>query len=85
MNSEVKFEVRPKTVFSFAIIIIGVILILHAVYIASLGIEDISILIETEDITEFEAFTETLGWFFGLLIEILGGFFLGIIGTRIKK
>lgn len=82
MSVELKLD--PRTVFAFVLIFIGVIVILHGVYRALVDVDQFSSLIGTE-ITQVEAYVQTLTWFFGLLIEILGGFFLALIGTRIIK
>lgn len=82
--SEIKLKVEARTVLGLVIVFVGVILILDGSVQAISGVGDITSLIGSE-ITENRAFLEVLGWFFGLWIEIVGGFFLGIIGTRIIK
>jgi hypothetical protein len=79
-----ELKLEPRHIFASILIIIGVIPILHSIFQAVIGIGAIMDLIGTE-ITELQAFIETLGWFFALLIEALGGFFLSFLGVKIAK
>lgn len=72
--SEIKFKLEPITIFGAIITIVGVIVILHTVYLS---------LVNAEEFLDVQI--ERIGWFLLYLIELLGGFFLGIIGTRIIK
>lgn len=82
--SEIKVELSPKTIFGGIVVAIGVIVIAYGVIVALTGVEKITELVGSE-ISYDEGFLRILGWFFALLIEMLGGFFLGIIGTRVMK
>ena len=79
-----ELKIEPRHIFGSILIIIGVMVILHSVFVAVIGIEGILNLIGTE-LTETEAMIEVFGWFFGLLIEALGGFFVAFIGTKVIK
>jgi len=82
--NDVELKIEARTVFSFIFILIGIVVIFVAIFQAFLGIEHISELMRIE-LTDTEALIEVFGWFFSLLIEILGGFFLASIGVKVFK
>jgi len=82
--NDVELKIEARTVFSFIFILMGIIVIFVAIFQAFLGIEHISELMGIE-LTDTEALIEVFGWFFSLLIEILGGYFLASIGLKIFK
>ena len=82
--SEFELKVEGRTVFGFVFILLGVVVILFALFQASLGVDPILNLMGTE-LTDTQAFVEIFGWFFMLLIEVLGGYFLASIGVKVYK
>lgn len=71
-----EFKLDFRTLFAFILMVIGVIVILHGIYRA---------LVDLEDISNVKTYVETFTWFVSLAIEIVGGFFLALIGTRVLK
>jgi len=95
---EIEVKLTPKALFGHVLVIIGVIIILYAVFQASITFTTIMKFIdklmpsptitvwrEQFQATEMPGFIETLGWFFMLIIELLGGFFIASIGIRVAK
>ena len=82
--NEFELKIEGRTVFGFIFILLGVVVILIAVFQAFLGVDPILSLIGTE-LTDTQAFVEIFGWFFMLLIEVLGGYFLASIGVKVYK
>lgn len=82
--SEIEFKIEPKIVFGLIFVLLGIVVVFISVVGAFLGYEHISSLMGSE-LTETEAFVEIFGWFFALLIEALGGYFIASIGMKIIK
>jgi len=90
-----EITVTPKRFFGYTLIVIGLILILHAVFqaIVTFGtiMEFIRALMPNPTLAQwmeqYEAygmpgFVETIGWALMLFIEMIGGSFIANIGTK---
>jgi len=82
--NEFELKIEARTVFGFIFILLGVVVILFALFQAFLGVGHITDVIGSE-ILEYEAMVEVFGWFFMLLIEVLAGYFLASIGVKVYK
>lgn len=82
--SEIELKVELKQIFGIILLFFGIVVIMVAVFGAFSGSEHILILMGTE-LTETEAFVKVFAWFFALLIEALGGYFIASIGMKIIK
>ena len=82
--NEFELKIEARTVFGFIFILMGVVVILFALFQAFLGVGHITDVIGSE-ILEYEAMVEVFGWFFMLLIEVLAGYFLASIGVKVYK
>ena len=74
-------KTRLEPILAFTLIAIGIVVILHAIFCAYCYTGGLSFSVETE----FEALGHNSMWFFSLLTELVGGFFLASIGTKIIK
>jgi hypothetical protein len=90
-----EITLKPKQVFGYALVAVGVILIMLAVIQAAMTIgpimefidelspnPTIGQYIEALDGTVMPGFVEMTGWFLMLLIELLGGYFIANIGQK---
>lgn len=72
---------RLEPILAFVLIAIGIAIILHAIFRAYLYTGGLSFTVENE----FEALGHDSLWFFSLLTELVGGFFLASLGIKIIK
>jgi hypothetical protein len=79
-----ELKVEPRHIFGAILLIIGVVVILISVFQAFFGSENILSLMGTV-YNETEAFVKVFAWFFSLLIECIGGYFIASIGMKIIK
>jgi hypothetical protein len=79
-----ELKVEPKHIFGAILVTIGIVVILISVFQAFFGSENILSLMGTE-LNETEAFVKVFAWFFSLLIECVGGYFVASIGMKIIK
>ena len=82
--NEFELKIEARTVFGFIFILMGVVVVLIALFQAFLGVGHITGLIRKE-LLEYEAMVKVFGWFFMLLIEVLAGYFLASIGVKVYK
>ena len=82
--NEFELKIEARTVFGFIFILMGVVVVLIALFQAFLGVGYITDVIGSE-ILEYEAMVKVFGWFFMLLIEVLAGYFLASIGVKVYK
>lgn len=74
--------------FAFVLIVVGVVVIVFAVFQGFFYDKELSVVggtVGAKGVGEFEALRHSLMWFFTLLTELVGGFFLATIGTKIIK
>jgi len=94
----VEITITPKKSFGYALAVIGIVIIVFAILQAALTIGTIMEFVNElspnptmgQWIDQWEAnampgFVEILGWFFMLIIELLGGFFIANIGQKFTK
>jgi hypothetical protein len=83
-------ELRMRLVqeFAFILTIIGILMIIFALFQACLAGEELTVsgmALRNDGVAELETFSHNLMWFFSLLTELVGGFFLASIGMKILK
>jgi hypothetical protein len=84
MRLPIQFE---KTL-AFALIMTGVIVIILAIFQAYYSERELSVFggtLKEKGLTNFESLGQNLMWFFTVLTELVGGFFLASIGMKIIK
>jgi len=85
-----ELKIRLQTIIGIILVSVGVIIILYGVFQAYIHMTQIQVLWETEQPpitsqTEMQKWVESFYWFFTILVEILCGFFVASIGTKIAK
>jgi len=89
-NSGDSIELRMKLMqeSAFILTIIGISVIIFAIFQAYLAGEALTVsdmALRDDGMAELEALSHNLLWFFPLLAELVGGFFLASIGMKILK
>ena len=85
--TEMELKIRLRTIIGIILISIGVIIILYGVFQAYIHASQIEALWEGgpgPDI-QMQKWVESFYWFFTMVIELLAGFFIASIGTKITK
>ena len=74
--------------FAFALLMIGVITIIFGIFQAYSSETELPAFSETprdKGVTNFDSLGQNLMWFFTILTQLVGGFFLASIGMKILK
>jgi len=86
--TEMEFKIALKSIIGIILVCIGVVIILYGVFQAYIHASQLEALWEggpgTSDI-QMQKWVESFYWFFTMVIELLAGFFLASIGTKIAK